>query len=212
MKTYFNILALLFLSNLAVAQDHICFSMKPVDSLDEKACGQVMSQVDIKDCATSKVTRSFKTLVGFNCKEQPPTLNLKYQNQMLVGELSRFEGLATYFLSRTYVRGGSSRSPASIHGHSSRGDKCFTMVPKETPDPESCSSVVTTIQMKDCKTHEDSEPAFQATAHYSCHDKNQKLKYWYRDAMLVGVLEESKEGYRVKKTYSLVYPEVYGVY
>jgi hypothetical protein len=212
MKVTMGFLLLVGMGQVALAQEKICFSMKPVSTLDSKACGQTQATVNIKDCSTSKTVRSFTTLVGFNCKENPPTLNLKYHNQMLVGELSQFEGLSEYFISRTYIRINSSRSPASVTGHPYKGKKCFTMTPKETPDPDSCGSVITTIQMKDCVTHESLEPAFQATTHYSCHDKNQKLKYWYHDSMLIGVLEESKDGYRIKKTYSLEYPEVYGVY
>jgi hypothetical protein len=55
------------------------------------------------------------------------------------------------------------------------------------------------------------EPMMDVKAHFTCKGKVKKLKYWYGDSLLVGVLGQKRNGdLGVKDTYSLIYPEIYG--
>jgi hypothetical protein len=210
MKTLTFISAFLF---LATAYSDECFTAKPTQPLTADVCGPVEAKVTIKDCSTLQETKSFTATMGLDCFETPHKLKLLYnKTQMLVGEVSSFDGEAELIVSKTYLENLSRMPAQSRHPRKEYFDPCFKMKPLERPNPQTCDPVQAEIQFVSCKDHKPVGHKLEVTTHFSCGNGHQELKYWYKKMMLVGSLQKTKGGYKVARTYSLTYPSIYGSY
>lgn len=95
-------------------------------------------------------------------------------------------------------------SPAGLAAKPSRDPRCFSMTPQGNIDDQSCGAVKVKIQFKNCSSG-DATKSLEAYAHFDCHAKVPKLKYWYRNVMLFGDLQKGDDGYQVVRTYGIRY-------
>lgn len=202
-------IGVLILSQVSKAED--CFSVKPAQNLTADMCGPVDASVSIKDCATNQVSKTFTATMGLDCLGTPMKLKLLYNDKMLVGEVTQFGDDSDLILSKTYIE-DRSRTPAQAKPHVEHGSTCFTMKPLEKINSQTCEPVRAQIQFLSCESHKPMGQRLEVTTHYSCGSTHQELKYWYKKMMLVGSLQKTSKGLKVARTYTLIYPSIYGVY
>lgn len=188
-----------------------CFSAKPAQNLTADMCGPVDASVSIKDCDTKQVTKTFDATMGLDCLDTPMKLKLLYNDKMLVGEVTQFGDDADLILSKTYIQ-DQSRTPAQARPRVEVSSTCFTMRPIEKINSLTCEPVKAQIQFLSCGSHKPMGERLEVTTHYSCGQKHQELKYWYKKMMLVGSLKKTPKGLKVARTYTLIYPSIYGIY
>ncbi len=206
----FFVVAALAFGQMSMAED--CFSAKPVQNLTADMCGPVDASVSIEDCATKQVSKTFTATMGLDCLGTPMKLKLLYnKDKMLVGEVTQFGEDEDLILSKTYIQ-DQSRSPAQAKPQVEHGSTCFTMRPIEKINSQTCEPVKAQIQFLNCGSHHPMGERLEVTTHYSCGSKHQELKYWYKRMMLVGSLQKTEKGLKVTRTYTLIYPSIYGIY
>ncbi len=209
MKTPLLILVTL-LSLPAFADQQICFNVKTVQPVTDKTCGPVQGHAEIKNCETNQVAKVFDATWGVDCLRVPISINLQYKNKMLVGEFAKFDGVSQLILSKSFSMLPQRSIASEITAV--KGSKCFSMIPLESPNATTCAPVDTQIQVHECSTKKPLGPRMEVKAHFTCRGKVKKLKYWYKDSLLVGVLKKSGNALKVSATYNLVYPQIYGAF
>src|ERR1700722_10069863 len=83
--------------------------------------------------------------------------------------------------------------------------RCFNMTPITNFDDKSCNAVKVRIQFKDCTLGSSINNPVEVYAHFECHSKPPRLKYWFKNTMLFADLSQSDDSYRVTKTYGFKY-------
>ena len=198
---------LIFATGL-LAKAEVCFTAAPKQDIFASTCGPVEAQVNIRDCSTREVQKTFEATMGLNCRESPRTLNLLYNGNMLVGQMSSFDESGDYILSKTFVR-DFGRQPASLQNKRAKGERCFDAVVLDKPDNQACTPVHARFQLRDCETNANQGEAFEAIAHYNCH--RHQITYWYKDSLLVGTVKGKQgHGYKVANTHSWVFDQIFG--
>lgn len=98
-------------------------------------------------------------------------------------------------------------SQKSLASEPTIGQRCFSMLPLHDVG-ERCVPQQVRVQMQNCATNENIGEPMVVTARYECKGADRKLKYWYKDSMLISDLEPGLHGYGISNSYSIYYGTV----